>query len=66
MREFRELAVSAGADPVAVLTGTRKTPDPRLFVGSGKADAPGPDADALESAGFETQRGYGDMPTVFL
>ncbi len=38
LREFRELAVSAGAQPVAVVTGTRKAPDPRLFVGSGKAE----------------------------
>jgi GTP-binding protein HflX len=36
--EFRELAVSAGADCVALITGHRPTPDPRLFVGSGKAE----------------------------
>lgn len=36
--EFRELAISAGAVPVATITGSRQAPDPRLFVGSGKAD----------------------------
>jgi GTP-binding protein HflX len=36
--EFRELAVSAGAECVALITGGRSAPDPRLFVGSGKAE----------------------------
>jgi GTP-binding protein HflX len=36
--EFEALAVSAGAVPVAVVTGSRRTPEPRFFVGSGKAD----------------------------
>jgi GTP-binding protein HflX len=35
--EFRELAASAGAECMAFITGRRSTPDPRLFVGSGKA-----------------------------
>jgi GTP-binding protein HflX len=35
--EFRELAASAGAECTALITGRRSTPDPRLFVGSGKA-----------------------------
>jgi len=34
--EFRELAVSAGAVPVATIGGHRRTPDPRFFVGRGK------------------------------
>jgi len=34
--EFRELAVSAGAIPVAVVVGSRKAPDPKFFVGTGK------------------------------
>lgn len=38
LEEFHLLAESAGATPVAVVTGTRKAPDPRYFVGSGKAD----------------------------
>ena len=37
-REFQELVVSAGARPVAMLTGSRKTADPRLYVGRGKAE----------------------------
>ncbi|MCU0767480.1 MAG: GTPase HflX [Gammaproteobacteria bacterium] len=38
LAEFRELAVSAGAIPVAEVAGTRRAPDPRLFVGEGKAE----------------------------
>ncbi len=37
-REFRDLAESAGAEVVGVITGTRRQPDSRFFVGSGKAD----------------------------
>jgi GTP-binding protein HflX len=37
-REFEELALSAGADPVAFIFGTRATPDPKTFVGSGKLE----------------------------
>ena len=37
LREFTELAVSAGALPVAIITGTRASPDPRLYIGQGKA-----------------------------
>lgn len=36
--EFQELAASAGAECVALLTGRRQAPDPRWFVGSGKAE----------------------------
>jgi len=36
--EFRELAVSAGAHPVAEITGSRNRPDPKYFLGSGKAE----------------------------
>ncbi|HHO81812.1 MAG TPA: GTPase HflX [Halothiobacillus sp.] len=35
--EFLELARSAGADIVAAVSVTRQNPDPKLFVGSGKA-----------------------------
>ncbi|HKZ73783.1 MAG TPA: ribosome rescue GTPase HflX, partial [Steroidobacteraceae bacterium] len=38
LEEFTQLAVSAGAEPVATLTGRREKPDPRFFMGSGKAD----------------------------
>jgi len=37
LQEFRQLAVSAGALPVASLAGRRDRPDPRYFLGSGKA-----------------------------
>jgi GTP-binding protein HflX len=36
--EFAALAVSAGAVPVATITGSRRTPEPRYFLGSGKAE----------------------------
>jgi GTP-binding protein HflX len=36
--EFTQLAESAGAIPVATITGRRERPDPRFFVGSGKAE----------------------------
>ncbi len=36
--EFVQLVTSAGGDPVAFVTGQRKTPDPRFFVGSGKLE----------------------------
>jgi len=36
--EFDQLARSAGAIPVANVSGRRDRPDPRFFVGSGKAD----------------------------
>ena len=35
-REFEELVLSAGGDPVAFVMGSRDTPHPRTFVGSGK------------------------------
>ena len=37
-REFEELVISAGGDPVAYLMGSRRAPDPRAFVGAGKLD----------------------------
>lgn len=36
--EFRSLAESAGAEVVGMIGGTRRLPDARLFVGSGKAE----------------------------
>ncbi|MEM7377729.1 MAG: ribosome rescue GTPase HflX, partial [Pseudomonadota bacterium] len=38
MAELQELAVSAGATVLECVRGTRARPDPRLFVGSGKAE----------------------------
>jgi GTP-binding protein HflX len=37
LEEFDALARSAGAVPVATVTGTRRSPEPRFFIGSGKA-----------------------------
>lgn len=34
--EFEELVRSSGADPVAFIKGSRRSPDARVFVGSGK------------------------------
>ena len=48
--EFQELAASAGAECVALITGRRRTPDPRLFVGGGKAEEI---RDAARSGGVE-------------
>ncbi len=36
--EFKELSLSAGVIPVAVVTGSRKVPSPKYFIGSGKLD----------------------------
>ncbi len=38
LSEFEALARSAGADVLATVTGTRKVPDSRLYIGSGKAE----------------------------
>lgn len=37
-REFEELVLSAGAEPVAFVTGTRTSRDAKTFVGSGKVE----------------------------
>ncbi|NOZ54495.1 MAG: GTPase HflX [Gammaproteobacteria bacterium] len=37
LHEFRELALSAGAEPIAVVTGARKKPDPKYLIGEAKA-----------------------------
>ncbi|WAK03378.1 ribosome rescue GTPase HflX [Methylobacter sp. YRD-M1] len=36
--ELKELAKSAGTDPVYVVTGNRRSPDPKYFIGTGKLD----------------------------
>jgi len=38
LEELALLSKSAGAEPVASVTGKRASPDAALFVGSGKAD----------------------------
>ena len=49
-REFIDLATSAGAEVVAMIHGSRRTPDPRLFVGGGKLEEI---REAVESLGCE-------------
>jgi GTP-binding protein HflX len=48
LQEFTQLALSAGATPVATVTGRRARPDPRYFLGSGKAEE-------LRAAAHESQ-----------
>lgn len=38
LREFEELVLSAGGEPVAFVVGQRKSPDSHLFVGQGKLE----------------------------
>jgi GTP-binding protein HflX len=38
LTEFKDLAESAGAFPIETITGSRQAPDPKYFVGTGKAD----------------------------
>ena len=37
-REFTELVTSAGVEPVVLITGSRRMPSPRTFVGEGKVE----------------------------
>lgn len=38
LEEFQELVISAGAEPVAIVTGSRQVPEAKYFVGSGKVE----------------------------
>ena len=38
LEEFTDLAISAGARPVATVTGARRAPDPGCFIGRGKLE----------------------------
>lgn len=38
LSELKELAKSAGTDPIHVVTGSRSRPDPKYFVGQGKLE----------------------------
>ena len=38
LNEFRELVISAGADPLELVTAKRSTPDPKTFIGLGKVE----------------------------
>jgi GTP-binding protein HflX len=37
-REFEELVKSAGVEALGLITGTRSTPDPRIYIGKGKLE----------------------------
>ncbi|MBX2857907.1 MAG: GTPase HflX [Cellvibrionaceae bacterium] len=37
-REFEELVLSAGGDPIAMVTGHRSVPNAKYFIGTGKVD----------------------------
>jgi GTP-binding protein HflX len=50
LQEFEALAASAGAIPVGFVTGARQRPDPRFFVGSGKAEELKTRAEAADAA----------------
>ena len=49
LEEFEQLALSAGARPVATITGRRQRPDSRYFVGTGKAQEIARTAQALQA-----------------
>ena len=38
LQEFQELSTSAGAQPVALIMGSRQAPDSRFYIGRGKAE----------------------------
>ena len=38
LAEFRDLAISAGAEVIGELVGARRTPEPKYFIGSGKVE----------------------------
>lgn len=38
IQEFNDLALSAGADPLCLVTGSRQSPDKRYYVGTGKME----------------------------
>lgn len=48
--ELRELALSAGLQPVVEVTARRRSPDPRTFIGSGKLEEVHKLADDAEAA----------------
>jgi GTP-binding protein HflX len=38
LSEFEDLVLSAGAEPLATVVGSRQSPDPRFFIGRGKVE----------------------------
>lgn len=49
VEEFQELVRSAGAQSVALVTCSRKAPDPKYFIGSGKAEEVRAKAEQLQA-----------------
>ena len=49
-REFEELVLSAGGDPVSLITGSRSQPNPKYFLGTGKLEEV---KQAIEAAGAQ-------------
>jgi GTP-binding protein HflX len=47
LSEFKALVLSAGLEPIAVITGRRSEPSPKYFVGKGKAEEIAASATAL-------------------
>ncbi|NHB92227.1 ribosome rescue GTPase HflX [Photorhabdus cinerea] len=50
LREFESLVISAGVVPVQIVTGSRKAPHPKYFVGEGKAEEI---AEAVQASGAD-------------
>jgi GTP-binding protein HflX len=50
LAEFESLVTSAGVKPVQIVTGSRKAPHPKFFVGEGKAEEI---AEAVEASGAD-------------
>ncbi|MBI6549280.1 ribosome rescue GTPase HflX [Xenorhabdus lircayensis] len=50
LSEFESLVTSAGVSPVQIVTGSRKAPHPKYFVGGGKAEEI---ADAVKNSGAD-------------
>jgi len=49
LAELEALALSAGAEPVAILEGSRRQPDPKFFIGKGKTEELAEMVSALEA-----------------
>ncbi|MDC9620928.1 GTPase HflX [Xenorhabdus sp. XENO-7] len=50
LNEFESLVTSAGVSPVQIVTGSRKAPNPKYFVGEGKAEEI---AEAVKNSGAD-------------
>ena len=51
LQEFETLASSAGVEAMQVITGSRKAPHPKYFVGEGKATATGNHLHCFDTGG---------------